>query len=171
MWRKKIDHIAVVVLVLAWVAVASSLFVVPHDDTPVKADAVVVLSGAKQRLPLGERLVHQGYAPLLVVSRSTSPSAAETRACRSGALCFRADPYSTRGEARAIARLAAQRRWHMVDVVTSQFHVFRARIIIKRCYGGGLRMVGAPESRLRLPFDMARETGKLVYQETVARTC
>ncbi|HEY8645118.1 MAG TPA: ElyC/SanA/YdcF family protein [Gaiellaceae bacterium] len=158
-------------LIVAYVAVAAYLFVVHHDDRPAKADAVVVLSGAKQRLPVGERLVQQGYAPLLVVSRSTHPKAAERRACRSGALCFRAQPFSTRGEARAIARLAAAHHWRMIDVVTSQFHVFRARIVIRRCYHGGLRMVGAPESRLHLPIDIAKETAKLVYQEVVARGC
>jgi uncharacterized SAM-binding protein YcdF (DUF218 family) len=158
-------------LIVAYVAVAAYLFVVHHDDRPAKADAVVVLSGTKQRLPVGERLVRQGYAPLLVVSRSTDPSVAERRACRTGALCFRAVPYSTRGEARAIARLAEAHRWRMVDVVTSQFHVFRARILIRRCYRGGLRMVGAPEPVWRLPYDAVKETVKLVYQEVVARDC
>jgi uncharacterized SAM-binding protein YcdF (DUF218 family) len=158
-------------LIAAYVAAAASLFVVHHDDRPAKADAVVVLSGTKQRLPVGERLVREGYAPLLVVSRSTDPSAAERRACRTGALCFRATPYSTRGEARAIARLAAAHRWRTVDVVTSQFHVFRARILIRRCYHGGLRMIGAPEPAWRLPYDAVKETVKLVYQETIARGC
>ncbi len=158
-------------LIAAYVAVAAYLFVVHHDDGPAKADAVVVLSGTKQRLPVGERLVREGYAPLLVVSRSTDPTAAERRACRTGALCFRAVPYSTRGEARAIARLAAAHGWRIVDVVTSQFHVFRARILIRRCYHGGLRMVGAPEPVWRLPYDAAKETVKLVYQEVVARGC
>ena len=120
-------------LIVAYVAGAAYLFVVHHDDRPAKADAVVVLSGTKQRLPVGERLVREGYAPLLVVSRSTLPEGhgAERRACRGGALCFRAVPYSTRGEARAIARLAAAHHWRMIDVVTSQFHVFRARILIR----------------------------------------
>jgi uncharacterized SAM-binding protein YcdF (DUF218 family) len=158
-------------LIVAYVAVAASLFVVHHDDRPARADAVVVLSGTNERLPVGERLVREGYAPLLVVSRSDHPSAAERRACRSGALCFRAQPYSTRGEARAIARLAAARHWRAVDVVTSQFHVFRARILIKRCYSGSLRMVGAGEPVWRLPYDVVKETMKLVYQETVARGC
>lgn len=158
-------------LVVAYVAVAGYLFVVHHDDRPAKADAVVVLSGTQERLPVGERLVREGYAPLLVVSRSTFPKAAELRACRTGALCFRADPYSTRGEARAIARLAAARHWRTVDVVTSQFHVFRARILIRRCYHGGLRMVGAPEPAWRLPYDAVKETAKLVYQEVFARGC
>jgi uncharacterized SAM-binding protein YcdF (DUF218 family) len=159
------------VLVVAYVAVAGYLFVVHHDDRPAKADAVVVLSGTKERLPVGQRLVRDGYARLLVVSRSTHPKAAELHACRTGALCFRANPYSTRGEARAIARLAAARHWRMVDVVTSQFHVFRARILIRRCYHGGLRMVGAPEPAWRLPYDAVKETVKLVYQETFARSC
>lgn len=158
-------------LLLAWVAAAAALFVVHHDDRPAKADAVVVLSGTQQRLPVGERLVRQGFAKLLVVSRSNDPSAAERRACRDGALCVRADPYSTRGEARAIARLSALHHWRMVDVVTSQFHVFRARIVIRRCYHGGLRMVGAREPLRRLPFDAAKESAKLVYQELFARSC
>jgi uncharacterized SAM-binding protein YcdF (DUF218 family) len=159
------------VLVLVYLAVAGWLFIVHHDDRPAKADAVVVLSGTSQRLPVGERLVRQGYAPLLVVSRSTHPKAAERRACRSGALCFRAKPYSTRGEARAIARLAAAHHWRLVDVVTSQFHIFRARIVIRRCYHGRLRMVGAPQSLLDLPFEVVKETAKLTYQEVFARGC
>jgi uncharacterized SAM-binding protein YcdF (DUF218 family) len=158
-------------LIVGYVAAAAYLFVVHHDDRPAKADAVVVLSGTKQRLPVGERLVRDGYAPLLAVSRSNDPSPAELRACRAGALCFHAVPYSTRGEARAIARLAAAHHWHMVDVVTSQFHVFRARILIRRCYHGGLRIVGAPEPAWRLPYDAVKETGKLVYQEAVLRDC
>jgi uncharacterized SAM-binding protein YcdF (DUF218 family) len=156
---------------VAYLAVASYLFLVHHGDSPAKADAVVVLSGTDQRLPVGQRLVREGYAPLLVVSRSNDPTAAERRACNTGALCFRAKPYSTRGEARAIARLAAARGWRMVDVVTSQFHVFRARIVIRRCYHGGLRMIGASQSPLRLPIDMANESLKLVYQEVFARGC
>ena len=162
---------ALLLCVLAYVAAASYLFVVHHDDPPAKADAVVVLSGTSERLPVGERLVREGYAPLLVVSRSTYPKAAEQRACRSGALCFRAAPYSTRGEARAIARLAAARHWRMVDVVTSQFHIVRARLLIRRCYHGGLRMVGAPEPVWRLPYDAVAESAKLTFQELFARGC
>jgi uncharacterized SAM-binding protein YcdF (DUF218 family) len=162
---------ALLLLLFVYLAVAGYLFLAPHDDRPAHAAAVVVLSGTRQRLPVGQRLVREGYAPLLVVSRSTHPSRAEQRACRSGALCFRARPYSTRGEARAIARLAAARGWRMVDVVTSRFHVFRARIVIRRCYHGGLRMVGAPQSPLRLPINVAKESLKLAYQQIFARSC
>lgn len=162
---------AIVLIVVAYVAAATYLFVVHHDDRPAKADAVVVLSGTSERLPVGERLVRDGYAPLLVVSRSKHPGPAEPRVCPKAAICFTAQPYSTRGEARAIARFAATRHWKTVDVVTSQFHIFRARILIRRCYHGGLRMVGAPEPWWRLPYDVAKETAKLTYQEVLARGC
>jgi uncharacterized SAM-binding protein YcdF (DUF218 family) len=161
----------VLLLVAGFVAAGVYLVGIPHDDRPIKADAVIVLSGTKQRLPVGEQLVRAGFAPVLVVSRSTDPKASERLACRRGAICFRAVPYSTRGEARAIARLAAQHHWRTVDVVTSKFHIYRARILIRRCYHGGLRMVGAPQSRLHLPLDAVKETLKLTYQELFARGC
>lgn len=159
------------VLVVAWVAAATWLFVVQHDDRPAKADAVVSLAGTSSRLPFALRLVRKGYAPLLVVSRSDDPNALERRACarRVGVrvLCFRAEPYSTRGEARFIG----SRAWRTVDVVTSQFHVFRARILIERCFHGELRMVGVSEPKSRLPFDAVKESVKLIYQESVQRGC
>jgi uncharacterized SAM-binding protein YcdF (DUF218 family) len=159
------------VLVLAYVAVAAYLFLFPHDDKPVHADAIVVLAGTKQRLPVGERLYRQGYAPVLVVSLSRPAGRVQLEACRRGAICFRGDPFSTRGEARAIARLAAQRHWKTIDVVTSKFHDFRARVLVERCYHGRLRMIGAPQSTLHLPIDVAKESAKLVYQELFARGC
>jgi uncharacterized SAM-binding protein YcdF (DUF218 family) len=56
-------------------------------------------------------------------------------------------------------------------VVTSNFHIFRARIIVRRCYHGALRMIGAPQSAKHLPVDVVKESAKLVYQETVQRSC
>lgn len=158
-------------LAIAYVAAAVYCFVLPHDDKPMPADAVVVLAGTESRLPVGERLVREGYAPLLVVSLEQPPTTSERRACARGALCFHASPYSTRGEAREIGRLAALRHWRAVDVVTSRFHVFRARILIRRCYHGALHMVGAPQSGLHLPIDAVEESAKLAYQLTIARSC
>lgn len=159
------------VLVLAYVAVAVYLFVWPHDQKPAHADAVVVLAGTDERLPVGQRLVREGYAPLLVVSLSKPPARVQLEACAHGALCFRAHPFSTRGEARAIGRLATSRHWRTVDVVTSKFHDFRARLLIGRCYHGGLRMIGAPQSAKHLPIDVLKESAKLAYQLVVARGC
>jgi uncharacterized SAM-binding protein YcdF (DUF218 family) len=165
-----------VLVLIAWIAATVVLFVVPHGEKPIHADAVLVLSGSAKRLPVGLRLVRQGYAPLLVVSRTRPhPSRLEAQACahRIGVrvVCFEAHPYSTMGEAEELARLAAARHWQAVDVVTSQYHVVRARIIIQRCYHGRLRVVGAPNSLPQLPYNAAFESVKLLYHELIHRAC
>jgi uncharacterized SAM-binding protein YcdF (DUF218 family) len=166
----------VVLLLVAWIAAAVLLFVVHHDDKPVHADAVFVLSGSRSRLPVGLKLVREGWAPLLVVSRSeTNASALEVKACRHQVgvrvLCVAAHPYSTVGESELLARLAAERHWRAVDAVTSQYHVFRARILLKRCYHGTLRVVGAPNGWLVVAYNSALESLKLAYHELVHRGC
>jgi uncharacterized SAM-binding protein YcdF (DUF218 family) len=165
----------VLLAVVAWLATALVLFVAPHHDPPVRADAVVVLAGTEQRLPLGLELMRKGYAPLLVVSEPTMQSAQYRRVCggetRFRVVCFRASPYSTRGEAREIGRLARARGWHTVDVVTSSFHDFRAGLLVRRCYSGRLRMIGAPQTEWKLPLYLVTESAKLAYQLVVARGC
>jgi uncharacterized SAM-binding protein YcdF (DUF218 family) len=165
----------VLVLVVAWAAAASWLFVVHHGDKPFGADAVIVLAGTRQRLPVGLSLMQRGFAPVLVVSKSQPASALQATTCgqrhRYRVICFDAHPYSTHGEAEEIGRLARTHHWTRLNVVTSNFHVFRARILVKRCYHGALRMIGAPQSTKHLPIDMLKESAKLVYQETVQRQC
>jgi uncharacterized SAM-binding protein YcdF (DUF218 family) len=167
--------ISALVLVLAWVVAAVALFVVDHGDSPIHADAIFVLSGSPTRLPVGLRLLREGYAPLLVISRSPRPTRLEQRACarRTGSqiLCVRAEPYSTVGEAELLARLARTRRWRSVDVITSQYHVVRARILLERCYRGRLRVVGAPDQLWLLPVNAVLESVKLVYHELFHRGC
>ena len=170
--------VAAAVLVAAWLVVASALFALPHDDEPIRgdADAVVSLAGSSARLPMAERLVRRGAAPVLVVSYE--PALEDARAdalcsgrSREGVVCFRADPTSTRGEGRAIARLARARGWDDLVVVTSDFHVFRARLVLERCLDGRLRFVSAPSAHLWLPWHMATESAKLVDALLVRRGC
>ena len=155
-----------------WLAVAIALFVVHHDDEPIRADAVVVLQGSKTRLPLGYRLMQEGYAPLMLISRG-SKQKLEDRLCdgrtRFDVVCFSAT--STRGEARIVTRIARERDLRRLDVVTSQFHVLRTRRIFRRCYDGELRMVGSSQQWWRLPKNMVTETAKLAYQSVFAREC
>jgi len=163
---------AIAVVFVVWVVVALLLFVVHHDDPPAHADAVVVLQGSKTRLPLGYKLVREGYAPLLIVSRG-SRLALEHRLCDGETtlkvVCFSAT--STRGEARIVSRIAHERKLRSLDVVTSQFHVFRARRIFQRCYDGKLHMIGAPQTWWLIPKYMLTESAKLTYQELFARGC
>ena len=159
------------------VVVAAALFAWPHDDGPITggADAVVSLAGSATRLPVAQRLVADGVAPVLVVSLDGSSdewrSEELCRRPRPRLVCVRADPISTRGEARALEQLARERGWDDVVVVTSDFHVFRARMILERCFRERLRLEDARSSRLWLPWHMATESVKLAYALTLRRSC
>ena len=166
-------------LALAWLIATGVLFVWPSTDSPGRADAVVVLSGGRdRRLDPALRLMRQHVAPLLVISGTGfDPKWKKARAlCAHGSqgfrvVCFDPQPYSTRGEARGIARLARQHGWRTVDVVTSRYHVFRAAMLIERCYHGRLRMIGASYPWSDVPIAWLSEWGKLLVQVTAERSC
>jgi uncharacterized SAM-binding protein YcdF (DUF218 family) len=166
-------------LLVAFVAATLFLFVFPHTDPPGHADAVVVLSGGGNgRLNPALRLMDEGVAPTLAISGAgLDPKYLKAkRLCAhhpSGyrLICFDPKPYSTVGEAEAIARMARSHGWRRVVAVTSTYHVYRARMLIKRCYHGGLAMVGTSYPlRDVVPF-VASEWAKLIYHLTVKRSC
>ena len=170
--------IALGVLVAAWAAAAAFLFAWPREDAvPGRADAVVVLAGdSGHRLPGGLQLVRRGVAPTLVLSREPRRWRTGRRLCANGGggfrvVCFRAEPYSTRGEARTVARLARERGWRSLVVVTSGYHVTRARILFRRCFAGRVSVTGVDYDRRWLPLDLALETVKLARAETTSRGC
>jgi uncharacterized SAM-binding protein YcdF (DUF218 family) len=170
------------VLVGAWLVTVAFLFIWPRADAPpARADAVVVLSGGlNERLDPALALVRRGVAPVLAISSAfRDPRWTKAhRLCRGEegptrfrVLCFEASPYSTRGEARSVARLARQHGWTRIVVVTSTYHVTRARMLFQRCYHGRLWVVGTGSTWWRLPEEWASETGKLLVQATVERGC
>jgi uncharacterized SAM-binding protein YcdF (DUF218 family) len=173
--------LAVAVLVAGWLVACAVLFVWPSTGSPpAKADAVVVLSGDRNaRLDPGLALVKRGVAPVLVISgaRQDPRWLKARRLCREGrvaaaqVICFEPKPFSTRGEARAVGALARRHGWTKVVVVTSTFHVTRARMLFRRCYPGRLWMVGTPTRWWVLPEEWAFETGKLAVQLTAERGC
>jgi uncharacterized SAM-binding protein YcdF (DUF218 family) len=168
-------------LIVVWLVACLVFFVWPpaESSAPTHADAVVMLSGNKRRLPAALALIRRGVAPVLALSsvERTKHWPQAQRLCRTGryanarVVCFSAVPYSTRGEARTVARLAADDDWSSIVVVTSTFHVTRAHLLFRRCYHGGLAMVGSPSTWWRLPLEWASETGKLAVQLTVQRGC
>ena len=86
-------------------------------------------------------------------------------------ICFDAVPFSTQGEALAIARLAKRNRWRSVVVVTSRFHVTRAHMLFRRCWKGPLAVVATGSTWWKLPEEWVSETGKLLVQLTWQRGC
>ena len=139
-------------LTCVWLLTCYSLFINPpvfdaDYAASVDADAVVVLGGASsERLPVGQELVAAGHSSILVMSNTETPGNVDAdKLCRRPAhesrVCFEPDPRTTRGEARALARLAADRDWDTLIVVTSDYHSLRALTNLSQCTTANLVMV------------------------------
>ena len=120
----------------------------------------------------------QTQAPVLVISGGFDRKWRQAQALCDGrvrvsfrVLCFTPNPNSTRGEAEEVARLAARRGWDSIAVVTSNYHVFRSRILFRRCYKGRVAVVGAHAPPLRRAEGVAAEWPKLLYQLVRERHC
>lgn len=175
--RWAIRLVLLVVLCFAFVGATFYLFVFPHMDRVTHADAVVVLSGGRtDRLPKGLGLVERGVAPTLVISDGMNPDYPQANKLCKGrepfkVICFRPDPYSTRGEAEEVARLARRHGWRSIVVVTSRYHVFRARMLFRRCFKGPLAVVGSMPSAGNFALGALQEWPKLIYESTLVRSC
>jgi uncharacterized SAM-binding protein YcdF (DUF218 family) len=139
---------------------------------PGSADAIVSLDGDRpRRLRKAVELAAGGVAPTLVVVRA---EAVAPELLKAGNLPFEVlsvvpDPSTTRGEARAMARLAGERGWRRILVVTSSYHIPRARLIFRRALVCELALVSAGCPRRRLPLDVGWETAKFILACTLRR--
>jgi uncharacterized SAM-binding protein YcdF (DUF218 family) len=175
--------LALAMLVALWLVAVAALFVWPpaNSASPAHADAVVVLAGGRDsRLDPALKLMRQGVAPVLAISSvARDPKWVTAKRLCAGAygklrfqvLCFDAVPYSTRGEAETVSRLARTRDWRRIVVVTSTYHVTRARMLFRRCFHGRLWTVGTSSPWQFLPEEWASETGKLLVQVVAERSC
>ena len=151
----------------------------PEDPLPSHADAVVVLAGSQARLPVALNLVEHGVAKTLVLSADSAANDPDRYAlCRGPKpkryrlVCQRASPFSTRGEAQMIGGMAAQHGWRNLVVVTSRYHMYRSRIVIRRCTHAALSMRAADgdswwEKARAIPLEYA----KLARSQTLQRSC
>jgi len=127
----------------------AGLFVFPHTHTPLKADAVVVFRGGQgERLDTAVGLMKAGVAKDLVIPNGTTASWPQAnRLCRGAAsydvACPTPSVETTRGEARAIAEVARRNNWQHIVLVTSTYHVTRARVLLERCFNGKVDAVEA----------------------------
>lgn len=129
------------------------VYINPRIDPVRHADAIIVLGGPSYgRYPLGLELGAHGWAPTVVISNPNGdrdPWLARQCAAKQDfeLYCFVPDPATTKGEGRELRRLAAERGWKTVIVVTFRPHVSRARFILEQCFDGQLLMT-APMDHL-----------------------
>lgn len=138
-------------LLVAWLGACILLVAEPTVNRPVRSDAILVLGPplVDGRLDEALRLAAGHYAGTVVISIGWAKGRQRIPACANDnpayrVICFQPQPTTTRGEAEEIGRLARTYGWHSVLVVTSRYHVSRARLIVSRCMPGTVRMIAAP---------------------------
>ncbi|WP_431816587.1 MULTISPECIES: YdcF family protein [Gordonia] len=149
--------VIVVVVVLAFDGVGYQLFYRDHSDPLRKVDAIVVLGGEHDgREDYGLQLAREGYANTVLISDpylndGYHRGGAELmeRVCSASTesievICFNPDPSTTRGEAMFTERMAKERHWRSVIVVSWRYHLFRARYIFGQCFAGDVVMRSVP---------------------------
>ena len=109
-------------------------------DQLERADAIIVLGGEHDgREDYGLQLAREGWAPTVVLSNPYwDGDPVMRRVCREPddveVICFKPDPGTTRGEAEEMRRLADQRSWSKIIVVSWRYHLPRARLVFQQCF-------------------------------------
>jgi len=169
--RRRIVWFAAIALVILYLLATPLLRAAGHylvtNDTPEKADAIVVLSGSfPDRILEAIDLYQAGLAPLIVLCREPenggfrklrergvvlprgyelNQSVAEQLGVPSSAILVvdRADR-STFSEARRVLDFVLRRGISKVLLVTSKFHTRRAAAIYRHLAGGRLQIIMRP---------------------------
>lgn len=162
--RPKVRWVVAGLVVALFLSLSAKLFVLPAQNAVqgLHADAVVVLNGPGPRWQVALELAREHAAPVMLVS-----VASVQYNCRPDDLpgvqveCFRPDPLDTRGEARFAASQARAHGWHSLILVTSVAQATRARLRVKRCFGGQVYVVAAKPAFAAWPYEVAYEWGAL----------
>jgi uncharacterized SAM-binding protein YcdF (DUF218 family) len=124
------------------------------EDVDGKADALVVLSDDNfyaDRAQRAAELLREGKGNVIVASgRRLRPNAGITELMehdliergvpKDKIVRLAHDADSTREEAEAVVRLATEKKWHSVIVVTSNYHTRRARYIFRKVFPLGIEV-------------------------------
>lgn len=153
---------AFVLLLLGGIA-TSRWFLSPAADSPIQADAIVMLAGGRgERLELARALADDGLAPTLVIMNGTNWSKGR-EACAMAPDAYEvlcpANAENTRGEARVLGEVAELRGWDSIMLVTSDYHMHRAASLVGRCFEGNVNRQVAENT-----FDRSRLTRALVNE-------
>ena len=172
-WRRALG--ATLVLLLAFAVATARILVWPARGMPSRVDAIVMLAGPGNRLPVALQLATERRAPVLVVSLGHlgygGPCPAASAAPKVKIICFDPVPADTRGEAEFAARLARRYGWRSVVLVTIAAQATRARLIIRRCYSGAVYVVTAPQAWYEWPYQIAYGWGSLFKALLLERAC
>jgi hypothetical protein len=140
---------------------------------PAGADAIVMLAGPGDRLAVAMGLARERRAPVLVVSQGWQGYGGTCTPAMPGVkiVCFDPNPGNTRGEAEFAGKLAKQYGWHSVVLVTTPAQDTRARIVVRRCFGGSIYVITASLPWYDWPYQIAYGWGSLFKALVLYRAC
>ena len=149
---KRLVKICVIGFVALWLLTFLTLVLPVPRDQVQRLDAIVVLAGENSRLPTGVALAERNVAPVLVISNGNAKGwEAANDLCRSHltfrVVCPKPSSDDTQGEARTIAALARKSGWRHIVIVSSNYHLRRARTLFHRCFTGEIRVYASNPSR------------------------
>ncbi|MGN7158207.1 ElyC/SanA/YdcF family protein [Dietzia cercidiphylli] len=178
--RRRVAHIATL-LVLGIVAVAgltaARAVLFPQVNLPDRVDAIVVVAGAADdRYVYARHLAETGVADQILVSRPSpggddSYSIAIDAYCENSPViardgrrikieCFEPDVGTTEGETTAATRIARERGYKSLLVVTYWGHVSRVRIYFEQCFDGPVYVTDTPRpTQISRRYALLHETG------------
>jgi uncharacterized SAM-binding protein YcdF (DUF218 family) len=129
------------------------------DDPHPSGDALVVHAGGRgERLETALELMAEGAAGSLVIMDGGEWAEGILLCGRQApyeVLCPRPTPETTIGEARTLAALVTARGWDEVVIVTSDYHLRRAKYLDSKCAETQVTAAAAP-SNLPAPILVAR---------------
>jgi hypothetical protein len=141
--RGIIAAVAACSVLSAVLAIAMALvYVAPPRATPAADPDAVMVVGPVSAWRVQWALQLAGPTSALVLSVDDPSIHAECRI--SFVVCFRADPYTTQGEARELRTLMAEHGWRTVTVVTSTPHQVRTQLRMDWCVPRGVTVVSRP---------------------------
>jgi uncharacterized SAM-binding protein YcdF (DUF218 family) len=171
-WRGRVLAVFAA-LVLVFAAATARVLIWPVEWTPAKADAVVMLAGPGDRLPVALELAREHRAPVLVVSQGWmgygGPCPPPTPGIRT--ICFEPNPGDTRGEAEYASALAKREGWHSLIVVASRPQAVRAQLLFGRCFSGPVNVATAGLRLSNWPYEIAYGWGALAKALATDRSC
>ena len=158
LWLRFAAGSAAVAAVLA--AACVWLYVTPATDSPVKADAILVLGPPLDpRIQTAYRLAEAGVSDKVIVSipNDRVPASGKPLFCPAPpkdieVACFVPSPFTTKGEAAYAQEMYDRGQLGTVVVVTQAPHVLRARLVFSRCFGGRAEFVADDSHRSLLEW-------------------
>ncbi|MDO6657807.1 YdcF family protein [Anaerobacillus sp. 1_MG-2023] len=134
-WIKGITFVALAVLITMFLNAGNWLTV---NQKPVKADIIIVLSGADGRSEAGLQLIDEGYSDILVLSNAYGFSEQEYNliddSLPSDSVWKDYDSFSTLDSAYYSRKLMDEQQLQSAIIVSSDYHLRRAKLNYGRAF-------------------------------------